>query len=70
MKTNEPQNINPTARFLGIGLLALLWIGLVAYIFKASGFNLKNILLAAFSGFIIFYPLWNKYIQPILDNKK
>lgn len=69
MKQKNSDNVNVTLRLAGVILLAVLWIGLVGYIFVASGFNLKNILMAAFSGIIIFYPLWNKYLKPIFDKR-
>lgn len=70
MKTNESPKGNVTLRFFGIGLLGVLWLGLVVYIFTVTGINLKNILLAAMSGFIVFYPLWRKYISPIFEQRK
>lgn len=48
-------------KILGISVLALLWIWLVWMLFSAGGFNLKNILLAAMTGIIIFVPLYKKY---------
>lgn len=70
MNTNDSHNSNVTGRLVGIAFLALLWVGLVVYLFNVTGFNLKNILIAAFSGIIIFNPLWKKYIRPILERHK
>lgn len=54
----------------GVTVLTLVWIWLVWLMFSGNGINLKNILLAAFSGIIIFYPLWKKYLQPIIEQRK
>lgn len=52
------------ARIAGLALLALLWIWMCAGLLtSADGFNLKNILIAAMSGIIIFVPLYRKYFK-------
>ena len=52
------------ARIAGLAMLALLWVWLsVGLLTSANGFNLKNILIAAMSGIIIFVPLYKKYIR-------
>lgn len=49
-------------RIAGLAVLALLWVWLcVGLLTSADGFNLKNILIAAMSGIIIFVPLYKKY---------
>ncbi|MDE6018018.1 MAG: hypothetical protein K2G85_04295 [Muribaculaceae bacterium] len=54
--------MKPT-RIAGIVVLALLWVWLsVGLLTSADGFNLKNILIVAMSGIIIFVPLYKKYI--------
>ncbi len=53
--------MKPT-RIAGVAVLALLWVWLcVGLLTSAGGFNLKNILIAAMSGIIIFVPLYKKY---------
>ena len=53
--------MKPT-RIAGLAVLALLWVWLcVGLLTSADGFNLKNILIAALSGIIIFVPLYKKY---------
>ncbi|MBD5286536.1 MAG: hypothetical protein HDR47_01485 [Bacteroides sp.] len=53
--------MKPT-RIAGLAVLALLWVWLcVGLLTSADGFNLKNILIAAMSGIIIFVPLYKKY---------
>lgn len=53
--------MKPT-RIAGLALLAILWVWLsVGLLTSADGFNLKNILIAAMSGIIIFVPLYKKY---------
>ena len=54
-------NMKPT-RIAGLAMLAILWVWLcVGLLGSADGFNLKNILIAAMSGIIIFVPLYKKY---------
>jgi hypothetical protein len=47
----------------GIALLALVWLWLCQALLRTGGINLKNLLLAAASGIIIFVPLFKKYIR-------
>lgn len=61
MKPKNSENTITAGRLVGLIFLAVLWIGLAAYILIASGVNLKNILLVTMSGIIIFYPLYKKY---------
>lgn len=50
------------ARIAGVALLVLLWLWLCKGLLTApDGFNLKNILIAAMSGIVIFVPLYKKY---------
>lgn len=56
--------MKPT-RIAGLALLAVLWVWLsVGLLTSADGFNLKNIMIAAMSGIIIFVPLYKKYKGP------
>lgn len=49
-------------KIAGLVMLAFLWVWLsVGLLTSADGFNLKNILIAAMSGIIIFVPLYKKY---------
>lgn len=51
-------------KIAGFSLLALMWLWLSwSLLSLAGGFNLKNLLLIAASGIIIFVPLWKKYIR-------
>ncbi len=53
--------MKPT-RIARVAVLALLWVWLCVWLLSsAGGFNLKNILIAAMSGIIIFVPLYKKY---------
>ena len=55
--------MKPT-RIAGLAVLVLLWVWLsVGLLTSADGFNLKNILIAAMSGIIIFVPLYKKYVR-------
>lgn len=49
------------SKFIGIAILALIWVWLVWMLLSAGGINLKNILIAAMTGVIIFVPLYKKY---------
>lgn len=51
------------SKILGISVLAIVWVWLVWMLFSAGGFNLKNILVAAMTGIIIFVPLYKKYFD-------
>ena len=54
----------PKTRILtstGIGVLALAWLALALYTLIYAGMNLRNLLVVAFSGIIIFVPIWKKY---------
>ncbi len=55
--------MKPT-KIAGLAVLALLWVWLsVGLLSSANGFTLKNILIAAMSGIIIFVPLYKKYVR-------
>ncbi len=69
MKHNISPSGNDTGKIAGLILLALIWVWLVYMLFSRGGFDLKNILIAAFSGIIIFVPLWKRYLQPILAKR-
>lgn len=49
------------SKIIGIAILAIIWVWLVWILFMSGGFNLKNILIAAITGIIIFVPLYKKY---------
>lgn len=50
-------------KIAGLSVLALLWIWLSWSLLALGGVNLKNLLLVAATGIIIFVPLWKKYIR-------
>lgn len=50
------------SKIIGIAVLALVWVWLVWLLLSAGGINLKNLLIAAMTGVIIFVPLYKKYI--------
>lgn len=49
------------AKIIGFIILVIVWLWLVWMLLATGGFNLKNILLAAMSGIIVFVPLYKKY---------
>lgn len=53
---------------VGLTVLALVWIGLSIGVLYSAGFTLYNLIIIAFSGIIIFVPLWKKYFRN--DNPK
>ncbi len=70
MKQQYSGEGNEIGKIGGLILLALLWIWLVYYLFTKGGIDGKNILVAAFSGIIIFVPLWKRYIRPLIERRK
>lgn len=70
MNSNNSAPGNETGKIAGLILLSLLWIWLVYYLFSRGGLDLRNILVAVFSGIIIFVPLWKRYIRRIIENRK
>lgn len=50
-----------TSKIIGIAILFLVWLWLVWSMLSLSGVNLRNLLLAAMSGIIVFVPLYRKY---------
>ena len=50
------------SKIIGISVLVVIWVWLVWMLIAAGGFNLKNLLIAAMSGIIIFVPLYKKYV--------
>lgn len=70
MKRNTSAPGNDSGKIAGLILLALIWIWLVYMLFSRGGLDLKNIFIAVASGIIILVPLWKRYIQPILANRK
>lgn len=53
-----------TPVIIGLSLLSLAWVALGILMLNTSGFNLKNLILLAMSGIIIFVPLKRKYFDP------
>ena len=57
-------------KIAGFSILGLLWLWLAWAVLTApQGFNLRNLLIVAASGIIIFVPLWKKYIRKDNDIK-
>lgn len=50
-------------KYIGVGILALVWIWLVVFIFIRSGITLMNIFWVIVSGIIIFVPLYKRYFK-------
>lgn len=52
-----------TSSIIGTVILALVWGWLAWGLLSAGGVNLKNILILAMTGIIIFVPLYKKYFR-------
>ncbi|MDE6009934.1 MAG: hypothetical protein K2F87_00610 [Muribaculaceae bacterium] len=70
MKRNNSASGTEYGKIAGLILLALIWVWLVYMLFTRGGVDLKNLFIAVASGIIIFVPLWKRYIQPILTNRR
>ncbi len=58
-----------TVKFIGLIILAVVWLWLCRLIIGSSDLNLIKIFWIAASGIIIFVPLWKKYIAPEIKKK-
>lgn len=68
--TNFATGMKPL-QTLGLLLLALLWLWLCGVLFStAGGFTLKNLLVAAMSGTIIFVPVFKKWFPKNPQTRK
>lgn len=52
-----------TWTYIGISVLAIVWLWIAAYVFIRAGVTLVNILWVAISGIIVFVPLYKRYIK-------
>lgn len=50
-----------TTALIGIAVLAVIWVWLAWMLLAAGGVTLKNIIVLAMSGIIIFVPLVRKF---------
>lgn len=57
-------------RFIGTGILALVWIWLAWGFLSVKGITLINLIILAMTGIIIFLPLYKKYFQSASDVSK
>lgn len=51
------------SKIIGFAVLSFVWLWLVWLLLSQGGFYLKNLLIAAMTGIIIFVPLYRKYIK-------
>lgn len=49
------------SKIIGLVILFLVWLWLVWSLLSLGGVNLKNLLISAMAGIIIFVPLYKKY---------
>lgn len=52
-----------TSALIGLTILLVVWIWLSWQILAVGGLNLKNLLMVAMSGIIIFVPLYKKWLK-------
>lgn len=52
-----------TSALIGLSLLLVIWMWLAWVLLTSGGVNLKNLLILAMSGIIIFVPLWKRYFR-------
>lgn len=50
-------------KYIGIGILVLVWIWLSYYVLARAGVNLINLFWIAASAIVIFVPLYRRYIK-------
>lgn len=50
-------------RYIGIGILVLVWLWLAYYVLVRGGVTLLNLFWVAASGIIVFVPLYKKYFR-------
>ena len=51
------------AKYVGITILAVVWLWLAVFIFIRAGITLLNIIWVVISGIIVFVPLYKKYFK-------
>lgn len=52
-----------TSALIGLSLLLVIWMWLAWVLLTSGGVTLKNLLILAMSGIIIFVPLWKRYFR-------
>lgn len=58
-------------KIAGLLLLAALWLWLCVELIRlGGGITLKNLLIIAMTGIVIFVPLWKRYVAPENRAKK
>lgn len=55
---------------IGLSILMIIWLYLAWLLLSSGGVNLKNLLILAISGIIVFVPLCKKYFTGRNDNNK
>lgn len=56
-------NSMKVSKYIGIIILAAIWLWLVIFIFLRAGVTLINIFWVIISGIIVFVPLYKKYFK-------
>lgn len=59
-----------TSVIIGLSVLLIVWMWLAWMLLSSGGLTLKNILVLAMSGIIIFVPLYKKYVSDEKNKKK
>lgn len=50
-------------RYIGLGVLAIVWLWLAWFVLARAGVTLINIFWVVASGIIVFVPLYKKYFN-------
>lgn len=55
---------------IGLSILVIIWLYLARLLLINGGINLKNLLILALSGIIVFVPLFRRYFSGDPKDKK
>lgn len=59
-----------TSAIIGLSILLVIWLYLAWLLLTAGGINLKNLIILAISGIIVFVPLYRKVAGDKQNDKK
>lgn len=59
-----------TSALIGLSILLIVWMWLAWLLLSTGGVNLRNILILAMSGIIVFVPLWKRYFKKSDNNER
>lgn len=59
-----------TSAIIGLSVLLAVWLWLAYVLLSSGGVNLRNLLILAMSGIIVFVPLFKKYYRVDKKSRK